>query len=261
MGSVIELPPVGVVGKPEDRVDGKLKVTGAAKYSAEMPVTGALYAVLVTSTIANGAIAAMDVTGASAQVGVHTVLTPFNAPSVPNVPGAGAKPNPQARVLSILQDNKVYYQNQPIGLVIADSLEAAQYAASLVTVNYKSEKPVLDITKERASHGTGNAHEFSSEEARDAGRKGGEAGHSRQQNLGSDDDATSQGQQGGEAGRARQQGQGSDDASQAQQNQGSNDNDASRSQQDQGSGDTGRHTQGGSSEQHSQAGSQSHKNS
>jgi xanthine dehydrogenase YagR molybdenum-binding subunit len=138
-----------VVGKPEDRVDGRLKVTGEAKYSAEMPVPGALHAVMVMSTIAKGQIESMDTSAALQQPGVRTVLTPFNAPKIGKEDNQSGKGSPQDRVLSVLQNTNVFYQNQPIALVVADTLESAEYGASLVKVKYHQEKPVLDMDKER----------------------------------------------------------------------------------------------------------------
>lgn len=135
-------------GKPMDRVDGRLKVTGGARYSAEMPVTNAAYAVLVMSTIPNGQVAAMDTREAQAVPGVLTVLTPFNAPKLPQ-PGSpgGAGARPQSRKLSLLQDTNVFYSNQPIGVVVADTLEHATHAASLVRVRYLPQKAVTELHK------------------------------------------------------------------------------------------------------------------
>ena len=44
----------GVIGQPLDRVDGRLKVTGAARYSADMPAPNVAHAVMITSTIGSG---------------------------------------------------------------------------------------------------------------------------------------------------------------------------------------------------------------
>jgi xanthine dehydrogenase YagR molybdenum-binding subunit len=52
------------VGKPLDRVDGRLKVTGGAKYAAELPQAGVVHAVVVGSTIASGAVESVDVKAA-----------------------------------------------------------------------------------------------------------------------------------------------------------------------------------------------------
>ena len=124
-----------VIGQPLDRVDGRLKVTGGARYSAEMPVTDPLQGVLVTSTIARGRIVAMDTKEAEKAPGVRLVLTPFNAPKLETPkPGSGNVPAARNRRPTLLQDDLVHYNNQPIGVVVADTLEAARYAASLVDV-------------------------------------------------------------------------------------------------------------------------------
>ncbi|MBV9848297.1 MAG: xanthine dehydrogenase family protein molybdopterin-binding subunit, partial [Armatimonadetes bacterium] len=136
------------IGKPMDRVDGRLKVTGGARYSAEMPVTNAAYAVLVMSTIPRGQIAAMDTREAEAVPGVWMVLTPFNAPKLPQPPSpGGAAARPQDRHLSLLQDTNVYYNNQPIGVVVADTLEHATDAASRVQVQYQPGRAITELHK------------------------------------------------------------------------------------------------------------------
>lgn len=143
-------PDIKSVGKPLDRVDGRLKVTGGAKYSAEMPVTNAAYGVLITSTIAKGRITKIDATEAETSPGVIVVMTPANAPRVHEPPSPGsAGARPQDRQLSLLQNTNVFYQNQPIGVVVADTLEHATHAASLVRVIYAEEQPVTELKKGR----------------------------------------------------------------------------------------------------------------
>src|SRR6266566_348566 len=73
------------LGAPLDRVDGRLKVTGGAKYAAEFPIANAAHAMIVTSTIAKGRVRAMDTSAAMRVPGVLTIITPFNAEKV-NVP-------------------------------------------------------------------------------------------------------------------------------------------------------------------------------
>jgi xanthine dehydrogenase YagR molybdenum-binding subunit len=142
------LPELSVVGAPMNRVDGRLKVTGGARYSAEIPVAGVTYAVMVTSTVPYGRIASIDTSAADKAPGVVTVFTHLNAPKLP-VP----TPNPPAiRVLALLQDDKVHYNGQPIGLVVADTLEHATDAASLVKVRYAdTTKPTLDMRAMKSS--------------------------------------------------------------------------------------------------------------
>jgi xanthine dehydrogenase YagR molybdenum-binding subunit len=124
-----------VVGEPLDRVDGRLKVTGAAPFSAERSLPRLCHAKILFSTIPSGAIRSFSLEGASHAPGVIAILTPDNAPALPDHGRAGVKP-PAGRVLSLLQDRDVFYNGQPIAVVIAETLEQATYATSLVRVTY-----------------------------------------------------------------------------------------------------------------------------
>lgn len=123
------------IGDPLVRVDGPAKVTGSAKYAAEFPVAGLAHAFLVLSTVPSGRVTAMDVAEAERAPGVIAVITPFNALKL-------AKPE---RRLTILQDNEVFYQNQPIAVVVAETLEQAKYAGSLVRPRYETAPAKLDF--------------------------------------------------------------------------------------------------------------------
>jgi xanthine dehydrogenase YagR molybdenum-binding subunit len=123
------------VGKPLDRVDGRLKVTGRAIYAAEHPVPGVVHAVLITSTIPKGRIDAMDTQAAEHAPGVLAVMTPWNAEKLPE-PSPDQNKGSTARKLSLLQGRLVVYSNQPVGVVVADTFENATYAAGLVKVHY-----------------------------------------------------------------------------------------------------------------------------
>ena len=129
------------VGQPMNRVDGRLKVTGAARYSAEMPVANVHYAVIVQSTVANGRITSIDTATAERLPGVVKVLTHHNTPKLPQQVGASQG----GRVLTLLQDDRVLYNGQPIALVIADTLERATDAALRVRATYDRVKPVTDM--------------------------------------------------------------------------------------------------------------------
>jgi len=132
------------VGAPLNRVDGRLKVTGGARYAAEFAVPNVAHAVIVTSTIARGRVRRMDTAAAERAPGVLAVLTPQNAPRLPQqqaAPGAG----PAMRVPTLMQDDAVHYNGQPIGLVIADTFEHATAAANLVKAEYAEERPELDV--------------------------------------------------------------------------------------------------------------------
>ena len=136
------------VGKPLDRVDGRLKVTGGAKYSAEYPLEGLVHAVLVTSTIANGTVVKVDAAAAEAAPGVLAVLSPDKPPKLAQDPSK--KQKPQDRFVHVLQTRRVDYQHQPVALVIADTLERATHAASLVKVQYRAAKARVDLTAEKS---------------------------------------------------------------------------------------------------------------
>jgi len=139
------------IGKPLDRVDGRLKVTGGAKYSAEMPVADVVYATLIMSTDAPGRITGIDARRAEALPGVIAVITPANAlrlPKPPDSPGSAAA-RATERKLQVLQDTEVYYQNQPVGVAVADTFERAVHAASLVRVQYDTRKPRTEMGREK----------------------------------------------------------------------------------------------------------------
>ena len=115
------------------RIDGRLKVTGAAKYSAEFNVKGITYGVLVGSTITKGTIKSIDTKQAEGAPGVLSVITWLNSPKVPGYQSS----NPSGKgELKVFYDNKVFFNGQPIAMVIADSFERALFAASLVKAQY-----------------------------------------------------------------------------------------------------------------------------
>jgi xanthine dehydrogenase YagR molybdenum-binding subunit len=122
-----------IVGKGIDRVDATLKVTGKATYAADVGVANVAYGVIVGSGPARGKVRAFDLKAAQRAPGVLAVLTPDNAPKLAH---AATKLSGQDRVLQLLQDDTILYSDQPIALVVADSLERAQYAAGLVKVSY-----------------------------------------------------------------------------------------------------------------------------
>ena len=139
-----------IIGKPIDRTDGRLKVTGQAKYAAEFPVNNLAYAYPVRSRIANGTITAIDTAEAEKSGGVIKILTHENAPRLKEFnqkelqKGGG---NPGDDFLP-LHDNKVRYFKQYVALVIAETYEQARTAARLVKVTYAAETPASDLEKE-----------------------------------------------------------------------------------------------------------------
>ncbi|SAL01898.1 xanthine dehydrogenase family protein molybdopterin-binding subunit [Caballeronia ptereochthonis] len=135
-----------VIGKPLDRTDGVLKVTGQARYSADNTDAKLAHAVLVTSTIARGRIASIDTSRAQALPGVLLVMTYRNAMRLPNNGIPDAQP-PAVRKLTLLQTSEVRYSNEPVAVVVADSLERAQGAARYVDVRYEAAMPDADFER------------------------------------------------------------------------------------------------------------------
>ena len=132
------------IGEAVIRLDGPAKVTGKAKYAAEFSLPNLAYGEIVTSTIPNGSIVRMDTAAAERAPGVIKILTPDNAPKLPDGGKAAIHP-PAGRNLQLLQTNQVHYNNQPIAVVIAETLNQAIFAGSLIKVRYQEEPAKLDF--------------------------------------------------------------------------------------------------------------------
>jgi xanthine dehydrogenase YagR molybdenum-binding subunit len=136
------------IGKEMRRVDGVAKVTGQAKYAAEFQVPNLAHGFIVQGTVAKGAIAAIDIGEAERAPGVVRVLTHLNAPKLGPKP-AGEDSPPTAREeqdksFRALQSNRIYFDGQPVALVVAETFEQARYAARLVKVTYDAERHTTD---------------------------------------------------------------------------------------------------------------------
>jgi xanthine dehydrogenase YagR molybdenum-binding subunit len=121
----------GVVGKPLDRVDGRLKVTGGARYAYEMQQENVLYGFVVEASIGKGTIRSIDTQAAEKAPGVVLVLTHLNAPEQGNGNHREAHP--------VLTGPEVTHYGQPVAFVVAESFEQARAAAYLVNVKYDLE--------------------------------------------------------------------------------------------------------------------------
>jgi xanthine dehydrogenase YagR molybdenum-binding subunit len=130
------------IGDAVDRVDGRLKVTGAATYSGEYKLPGLCYGVLVPATIASGAISTIDTRAAMKSPGVVGIVTAFNAIKLPGYESNAENP---VKGLKLFDDKRIYFHAQPIALVIADSFERATYAASLVKATYAESPAQTDF--------------------------------------------------------------------------------------------------------------------
>src|SRR5690349_4669353 len=124
-------------GQPLTRRDGVLKVTGTARYAADNHPPHMLYAVLAVSSIARGRVTSLDVASARRHPRVVEVMTTENRPPLAEDPDA--KTNPFAFRMEALQNDRVRYANQPIAVVIAETLEAATEGAALLAPSYEVE--------------------------------------------------------------------------------------------------------------------------
>ncbi|WP_336208176.1 xanthine dehydrogenase family protein molybdopterin-binding subunit [Nonomuraea sp. LPB2021202275-12-8] len=141
------------IGQPVERVDGSRKVTGAARYAAEIPLPGLVYAVLIGSRIPSGRITYIDTSQAERAVGVLAVLTHLNLGPVaeqqpPLMPSLGGGPAP-GQTFFPMRDDVIHYPGQHIAVVVADTLERAQHAASLVDVTYAETPSITTIDQGR----------------------------------------------------------------------------------------------------------------
>ena len=141
-----------MIGRAVDRVDGPAKATGAAPFSTDYPLTGLAYAALTHATITRGRILAIDTSAAAALPGVLAVITHLNAPAM--------KPPPRPSMLNLaslapgtsvnyLNTDEVYFNGQPVALVVAESIEAAAEGAALVDVRYQASPAAVDFAAEQ----------------------------------------------------------------------------------------------------------------
>jgi xanthine dehydrogenase YagR molybdenum-binding subunit len=132
---------MNVIGAPINRTDAWAKVSGGAHYTAEHDIEGLVHAVLVTSSIPSGRVLRVIDDEARQVPGVLLVMTPQNAMRLPKETKDGKVQPPIGRRLTLLQEDDVYYNNQPIAVVVADTLEHARDAAARVRVEYERRTP------------------------------------------------------------------------------------------------------------------------
>ncbi|MBZ6077452.1 xanthine dehydrogenase family protein molybdopterin-binding subunit [Microvirga puerhi] len=134
------------IGTATSRVDGHAKVTGTATYAAEAKTTGLVHGSVVTSSIAKGRIVRIDVSDALRVDRVIDVLTHANRPPMADA-DSGYKDEvaPDGSPFRPLYDDRILFSGQPIALVVAEDPETAQFAASLVRVEYAEEPHVTEM--------------------------------------------------------------------------------------------------------------------
>ncbi|MEU0739855.1 xanthine dehydrogenase family protein molybdopterin-binding subunit [Streptomyces sp. NPDC006134] len=125
------------VGTARTRVEGRDKVTGAARYAAEIPFTGLAHGWLVLSTVARGRIRAVDADPVLGMPGVLAVLHHGNAPRLTtDYVGLLGIPDPTA---AVFQHDRIPHAGWPVALVVAETPEQAREAADTLAVHYDEE--------------------------------------------------------------------------------------------------------------------------
>ncbi len=124
-------------GAPYPRIDARLKVTGEARYAADIALNHLAHAVLVTSDIARGVVTSISLDAARASPGVLDII------SYGDIDGL-RKPrlsNSSYTSLGPLHQRTIHHDGQIVALVVADTFEAAEQAASRVKVEYSRQPP------------------------------------------------------------------------------------------------------------------------
>lgn len=139
------------IGRPTSRVDGPLKVRGAAQYAAEYPAPGLLHGVVVSATIAAGRVLAIHTERSRAVPGVIEIFTHENARKAAWLDRSWRDDvAPPGHPFRPLYSDRILFDGQPIALVVAESFEAARDAASLMQVDYEIESHCTELERRRS---------------------------------------------------------------------------------------------------------------
>ncbi|PSO18186.1 xanthine dehydrogenase family protein molybdopterin-binding subunit [Bradyrhizobium sp. MOS003] len=140
------------VGTATSRVDGRAKVTGAAKYAGEFSANGLVHGFVVEASIPRGRIVRIDTDEALKVAGVLDVLTHANRPPLADKDDAWKdEVAPEGSPFRPLYDDRIKFNGQPIALVLAEEWETAKFAATLVRIDYEQDEFVTDLEAERGS--------------------------------------------------------------------------------------------------------------
>lgn len=141
----------GLIGTSVSRLDGPQKVSGTAQFAAEFPMENMLYASLLYSTIPKGNISQLDVTPAEASPGVVLVMTHKNAPRMKPAPAFMSSAKAAAGDdLPIMQDEQIHWNGQPVAVVLAATQEQADYAKSLIQIEYETASALTRFEEAKA---------------------------------------------------------------------------------------------------------------
>ncbi|MEV7383559.1 xanthine dehydrogenase family protein molybdopterin-binding subunit [Streptomyces lydicus] len=122
------------IGQPVSRLDGPAKVTGSALYAADQYLPGQLYAAFVGATVPAGSVERVETQDALREPGVVSVLTSADLPKLAEGFAAAVTQPPLATWFTPLQGDVVHYHGQPVAIVLAETIEAAEAAVELVRV-------------------------------------------------------------------------------------------------------------------------------
>src|SRR6185312_6874413 len=129
------------IGSPITRIDGRLKVTGEARYASDTPLGDPAYAVLATCAIARGRITDIDETEARAVPGVLDILTHRNIGGAVKKTKLFSDGGYVGTTIMPLGSDQVWHDGQIVAVVLAETFEAASDAASRLVVRYAAEEP------------------------------------------------------------------------------------------------------------------------
>jgi xanthine dehydrogenase YagR molybdenum-binding subunit len=136
----------GLIGASISRIDGPLKVAGQARFAAEFPLEGMVFAALHYSTIAKGRIVDIDTSRAQAAPGVVQVMTYRNSPRLNPTPPFMSQPKAAGGdSVPVMQDDRIHWNGQPVAVVLAETQEQADHAQSLIGVRYAAEPAVTSM--------------------------------------------------------------------------------------------------------------------
>jgi xanthine dehydrogenase YagR molybdenum-binding subunit len=135
------------IGKPLPRIDGRAKVTGGARYAADFNQPGQAYAVIVPATIGRGRITGIDAASIRRLPGVIEVISHLNTPKLAYQPHKAGIDPAEGERLHVLQDDAVRFHGQPVAVVVAETLDAAEHAAAALRISYVAEPPLVDIAR------------------------------------------------------------------------------------------------------------------
>ena len=133
------------IGTPLARVDGRLKVTGGARYASEFDRPGQAYAVMIGATVGLGDIIRIDDAAVRRLPGVLAVISHLNAPRLAYQPHKSGIDPAAGERLHVLQDDQVRFFGQPVAVVVAETLDQAEHAAPVLEIEYQPRPPLIDI--------------------------------------------------------------------------------------------------------------------